>query len=185
MPPRPRDRADGFNITVEWVDSIEAHAEPGVVWTERVVSDEDGFDAEPQLSDDEKAAEEDCETRQRIGWAREAADPVERRYQLERARQARVRAAGFRLREHRRQSTMTKVGVSASRRRSHRERRPAGNTARRRSGAVNSGDPPQAGDDDPPGDGGFELSFVDRAPFLWRFRALRCRYMEWREGVVE
>lgn len=28
-----------------------------------------------------------------------------------------------------------------------------------------------------------ELGLVDPAPFLWGFRALRCRWMEWREGV--
>jgi hypothetical protein len=29
---------------------------------------------------------------------------------------------------------------------------------------------------------GFELGFVDRAPLLWRLRALRCRWHERREG---
>ena len=43
---------------------------------------------------------------------------------------------------------------------------------------TRSGD---SGNDDP--DGPWALSFVDRAPFLWRIRALRCRLHELIAGV--
>jgi hypothetical protein len=55
-----------------------------------------------------------------------------------------------------------------------RDRRDTG--GRRRS----SGQDP--GDDDGPSEP-WALSFVDRAPFLWRTRAVSCRLLEIREGV--
>jgi hypothetical protein len=64
-----------------------------------------------------------------------------------------------------------------------REHRPAAARRTSSSSRTASQDP---GDGDPePADGPWALSLVDRAPLLWRFRALRCRYMERREGVVE
>jgi hypothetical protein len=30
----------------------------------------------------------------------------------------------------------------------------------------------------------FGLSIVDRWPWLWRLRRMRCRWMEWREGLL-
>lgn len=68
------------------------------------------------------------------------------------------------------------------------ETRPATSTGgrqpRRRSStqrsSARSGDSPGEGG---PGGGAWPLSFVDRAPVLWRFRALRCRLLEIREGV--
>jgi hypothetical protein len=49
------------------------------------------------------------------------------------------------------------------------------------SSSRSSGQDP--GDDSDPDDGCWALSFVDRAPFLWRFRALRCRILEAREAI--
>jgi hypothetical protein len=55
-----------------------------------------------------------------------------------------------------------------------RERRDASSS--RTSGQDPGGDPD-------PDDGPWALSFVDRAPFLWRVRAFRCRLLEIRGGV--
>jgi hypothetical protein len=63
-----------------------------------------------------------------------------------------------------------------------REQRPAATRRTSSSSRTASQDP---GSDPDPDDGPWALSLVDRAPFLWRFRALRCRFREWREGVVE
>jgi hypothetical protein len=30
---------------------------------------------------------------------------------------------------------------------------------------------------------GLEVGLLDRLPVLWRVRALRCRFHEWREGL--
>jgi hypothetical protein len=49
-----------------------------------------------------------------------------------------------------------------------------------RTATPSRGDPDGDEDSD---DGPWALSFVDRAPFLWRFRALRCRLHELWEGV--
>ena len=56
-------------------------------------------------------------------------------------------------------------------------------TPARRDGSSRDG-PSDLGDGEPehgPPPGGFPLNFVDRAPVLWRGRALRCRFCEWRE----
>jgi hypothetical protein len=39
-----------------------------------------------------------------------------------------------------------------------------------------------SGDDEDPDE--IELNAVDRLPVLWRARAFRCRYREWREGIA-
>ncbi len=51
---------------------------------------------------------------------------------------------------------------------------------REASSSRTSGQDPGDGD---PDDGPWALSLVDRAPFLWRLRTLRCRLLEIREGV--
>jgi hypothetical protein len=63
--------------------------------------------------------------------------------------------------------------------------RPSANSTRSSRGSPDDNDggsePPPAthwGQRDP-----WALSFVDRAPLLWRSRALRCRLLEIREGV--
>jgi hypothetical protein len=63
--------------------------------------------------------------------------------------------------------------------------RPGRVTVKRRSRAARTATPRGDPDDDPdePGEHTWALTFVDRAPVLWRFRVTRCRYMEWREGV--
>jgi len=63
-------------------------------------------------------------------------------------------------------------------------KRPSGSSrprARRRTRQTRT----RAGPDDPdePGEQPWALSFVDRAPVLWRIRGLRCRLLELREGV--
>jgi hypothetical protein len=55
---------------------------------------------------------------------------------------------------------------------------------RRDSSSSRSSGQDPGGDSDPEQDDGpWALGFVDRAPFLWRFRHLRCRLLEIREGV--
>lgn len=63
-------------------------------------------------------------------------------------------------------------------------KRPGQAVAKRRRRAVRTstpsrGDPEDADPEPDP----WALGFVDRAPLLWRVRALRCRLLEIREGV--
>jgi hypothetical protein len=79
----------------------------------------------------------------------------------------------------RRVQTARRVAPSTSR-----PTRPGRVVVNRRSRSAKTGTPTRGDpDDDPePGDP-WALTFVDRAPFFWRCRVARCRYMEWREGV--
>jgi hypothetical protein len=66
--------------------------------------------------------------------------------------------------------------------------RPGRVTVKRRARASRTATPsrgdPDDGDPEPADGSLWALTFVDRAPVLWRCRAAHCRYMEWREGVV-
>ena len=80
--------------------------------------------------------------------------------------------------------------LSGVRRRTHGTRRRAANPVRRKSSSSSRGDPDLDSDPEPPrapqGRGAsFELGRVDRSPLLWRARAARCRWHEWREGWPE
>jgi hypothetical protein len=81
-------------------------------------------------------------------------------------------------------SGRSRLRVRVSRRRKSpgsRSPRPRATPARR---DGSSRDGPDLGDGEPeprPPPGGFPLNFVDRALFLRRGRALRCRFREWRE----
>jgi hypothetical protein len=61
--------------------------------------------------------------------------------------------------------------------------RPGRVTVKRRARAARTTTPSRGDPDDDPDEQTWALTFVDRAPVLWRFRAAHCRYMEWREGV--
>jgi hypothetical protein len=86
-----------------------------------------------------------------------------------------------RPRAARRIETARRVAPAATR-----PTRPGRVTVKRRARAARTttpsrGDPHD--DPDEPAEQTWALTFVDRAPVFWRFRAVRCRYVEWREGV--
>jgi hypothetical protein len=83
-----------------------------------------------------------------------------------------------RPRAARRIETARRVAPAATR-----PTRPGRVTVKRRARATRTATPRGDPDDDPD-EQTWALTFVDRAPVFWRFRAARCRYMEWREGVA-
>jgi hypothetical protein len=83
-----------------------------------------------------------------------------------------------RPRAARRIETARRVAPAATR-----PTRPGRVTVKRRARAARTTTPSRGDPDDDPDEQTWALTFVDRAPVLWRFRAARCRYMEWREGV--
>ena len=68
---------------------------------------------------------------------------------------------------------------------SARPTRPGRVTVKRRSRAAGTATPSRGDPDDPdePGEQTWALTFVDRAPALWRVRAARCRLLEVREAI--
>jgi hypothetical protein len=61
--------------------------------------------------------------------------------------------------------------------------RPAARRNSSRSQARREGDSGDSEEPEPPL-GGFPLTFTDRTPLVWRVRAHRARWHEWREGVA-